>query len=675
MPMERKHSVVKNDDDRRTSNAMLHGNWNDGSGLTEEQLNESIDRILKSSNPNMVSTPVYFDFKKDARTYKFVPTVDPTAVHFAMDGNTIRADSDEARRQDEERHRRYTDLAMAEEAERRPELVEQGVSTRILKNQFNYSERASQTLNHALRERQVITDPPPSITFQNTATQWEIFDAYEEDRINNEKAAAAGKTKKGGKDDDKRGARDVRAADATEEIFSSPALLNALKIMERMVNQNDSHDIIDDYKYWEDESDKFKDDGNLLPLWKFHSDKVRRKAVTCIAWNPQYSDLFAVGYGSYDFLKQGTGMVQCFTLKNAFPTSSQGGAMPAHPEFSFQLDSGVMSLAFHPTQSALLACGLYDGAVCVFDLRQKNSEKKLKPIYMSTVKTGKHTDPVWEIHWSKDEANLHFFSISSDGRVTSWTLSKNELLHSDVMKLTMSAQQQGDQQQQPQQGGEDPESALIGLSGGMCFDFSRDNENVFVIGTEEGIVRRCSKAYNAQYLDTYEGHNMAVYAVRWNNYHPDVFLSCSADWTVKLWKKDSARPLMKFDLQDSVGDVVWSPYSSTVFAAVTTNGKVLVYDLNKNKNEPLCTQGVVKNAKLTRVCFNPVDPILLVGDSRGTVLSLKLSPNLRQMIKVEKGQPDDPATMRQLEIAKLNRLIEITLKDRELLDDAEKPVK
>lgn len=41
-------------------------------------------------------------------------------------------------------------------------------------------------------------------------------------------------------------------------------------------------------------------------------------------------------------------------------------------------------------------------------------------------------------------------------------------------------------------------------------------------------------------------------------------------------------------------------------------------------------QTVVKNAKLTHVVFSRTDPIVFVGDSRGTVLTLKLSPNLRK---------------------------------------------
>jgi dynein intermediate chain 1 len=28
---------------------------------------------------------------------------------------------------------------------------------------------------------------------------------------------------------------------------------------------------------------------------------------------------------------------------------------------------------------------------------------------------------------------------------------------------------------------------------------------------------------------------MTVYSVRWNPFHPRVFLSCSADWSVRLW--------------------------------------------------------------------------------------------------------------------------------------------
>ncbi len=41
-----------------------------------------------------------------------------------------------------------------------------------------------------------------------------------------------------------------------------------------------------------------------------------------------------------------------------------------------------------------------------------------------------------------------------------------------------------------------------------------------------------------------------------------------------------------------------------------------------------------KRTKLTHVCFNPVYPIVIIGDDRGTVICLKLSPNLRKNLTV-----------------------------------------
>ena len=88
---------------------------------------------------------------------------------------------------------------------------------------------------------------------------------------------------------------------------------------------------------------------------------------------------------------------------------------------------------------------------------------------------------------------------------------------------------------------------------------------------------------------------------------------------------------MSFDLGNAVGDVCWSPYSSTVFTAVTSDGKAHVFDLTENKHEALCEQKVVKRARLTHARFNSKDYILIVGDDRGGVNSLKLSPNLRKL--------------------------------------------
>lgn len=118
-------------------------------------------------------------------------------------------------------------------------------------------------------------------------------------------------------------------------------------------------------QYWDDPSDALRpEEGTLLPLWgdkdggAFASPRVKRRAVTALAWSPRYPDLFAAGYGSYDALAPTTGLVCCYSLKS-----------PCRPELAAATASSVVCLEFHPDHSSLLAVGCHDGAILVFDLR------------------------------------------------------------------------------------------------------------------------------------------------------------------------------------------------------------------------------------------------------------------------------------------------------------------
>ena len=66
----------------------------------------------------------------------------------------------------------------------------------------------------------------------------------------------------------------------------------------------------------------------------------------------------------------------------------------------------------------------------------------------------------------------------------------------------------------------------------------QEQGHVVLIGTEEGRMHRCSTALIDEAQMTYTAHTDPVYCVHWNRRHPDVFLSASADWTVKLWLKE-----------------------------------------------------------------------------------------------------------------------------------------
>lgn len=171
-------------------------------------------------------------------------------------------------------------------------------------------------------------------------------------------------------------------------------------------------------------------------------------------------------------------MIACFTLKN-----------PSYPEYVYQTDSGVMSVHFHPQHPSMIAVGLYDGNVLVYNIQKKTDQ----PVFKCQTKGGRHSDPVWQVWWQNDDLddNLNFFSVSSDGRVIRWTLLKNELLYTDVIQLKY-----------------DPvteeEEKLFTLAGGCCFDFHKKTDHLFMVGTEEGKMYKCSKEYSSEHLLTFD---------------------------------------------------------------------------------------------------------------------------------------------------------------------------
>ena len=343
----------------------------DQEDLTQEEKEEMIFKVLNSNNPQAPHNLTKFSFKE--RCFKTEDIVDQLVFHYSVDGNILLQDSEEARDQDEYLDKKkQNDLALLNKInkaikEEGGKIPHDGEAERkkSLRNMFNYQERTSQTSNLAIRERGIKTDPPQTSVFSVETTQWMIFDAYmqgyeDQQRLEAEEAAKL-------RSKDKRPVAIVQVHQ--EDPLYSSSMKRCLKIMERMIVQNADDVIFADYKYYEDNTDDPESGsfGSVLPLWRFTTEKSRRKNVTAMAWNPRYKDMFAVSYGSYDFLKQTTGLICCFTIKN-----------PTWPEYSFTTESGVMCIDFHPQCPALIAAGCYDGTVMVFDIRYKSTNK---PIY------------------------------------------------------------------------------------------------------------------------------------------------------------------------------------------------------------------------------------------------------------------------------------------------------
>ena len=363
---------------------------------------------------------------------------------------------------------------------------------------------------------------------------------------------------------------------------------------------------------------------------------VRGRTVTCMAWNAENTDLLAVGYGRVDFVEDSattaaatnggktelneeemaSGLVLFWSIRN-----------PGYPEKVLHTPYAVTALDFSRRNTTLLGVGFYNGDIAVYDVRREVDWEK--PMESSIGMPDSHSDPVWQVKWlaKGHDRTESLISISTDGNVLQWSLKKG-LLVSLLMQLKRGGAGEG---------------WISRQASGLCFDFTPDEHGTYITGTEEGDIHRCSISYNEQYLDTYEPHSGPVYRLRFSPWWGDIFLSCSADWTMSLFHMRSNSPLLTFHSggEDfSINDISWCPKNSTVFGAVTADAKLQIWDISVSDIDPVINIDTNKDLEDKEV--EVPDPSA-VGPGPGTGSGTRntLTANTRQTYSRAERQGDE----------------------------------
>ena len=321
-------------------------------------------------------------------------------------------------------------------------------------------------------------------------------------------------------------------------------------------------------------------------------DLVQGRSVTAMVWNKINQDILAVGYGKLD------NFVDSAKPGEAVDEEAEGGLVlfwslrnPEYPEKVLRTPKPVTALEFSRLSPMLLAVGLQSGDVSVYDVRREGSDWGV-PLETSsgmTVGTG-HTEAVWQVKWvpkGNDRVET-LVSISSDGRVMQWNIKKG-ISVSCLMKLARSGKN---------------DAWISRQASGLCFDFCPDDTSTYIVGTEEGTIHKCSVSYSEQYLETFPPHHGPVYKVKCSPKWPQVFLSCSSDWSMGLYHTQvTQRPIfnMKAAGEDfAITDVAWCPDNSTVFAAVTQSGKLQIWDLSVSCLDPVVSVDTTGDDKVKK---------------------------------------------------------------------------
>lgn len=371
------------------------------------------------------------------------------------------------------------------------------------------------------------------------------------------------------------------------------------KIVERALGE--SVDIYTDYigGMGEDGLDEKSHQRIALNRWFYDERWSRHRCVTSLDWSPQYPELLLASYNNNeDSPNDPDGVALIWNTKFKKTT----------PESIFHCQSGVMSATFARFHPNLILGGTYSGQIVLWD----NRVQKRTPIQRTPLSASAHTHPVYCVNVVGTQNAHNLISISTDGRLCSWSL---DMLSQPQETLELHRMQ----------------SKPVAVT---CLDFPHSDVNNFVVGSEEGAAySACRHGAKAGIVDTYDGHQgpitgISVNAVQGGIDFSHLFITSSIDWTIKLWSLKDAKPIYSFeDSSDYVLDVAWSPTNPALFATVDCGGRLDLWNLNQDTEVPAASIYVEGSPALNKVSWTPSGLHVTVGDNQGKIWVYDVAEN------------------------------------------------
>ncbi|RKP39209.1 WD40-repeat-containing domain protein [Dimargaris cristalligena] len=374
------------------------------------------------------------------------------------------------------------------------------------------------------------------------------------------------------------------------------------KLVERALNE--TYDFMTDYTISQ-QVDGDQVSGDQIKLYCNFSDErwTKNRSVTDVAWSKKFPELVVSSYNRNPMaMNDPDGIVCVWNLH-----------LRERPEFVFHSQSDILQVRFSDFHPNLVIGGTYSGQILLWDTRAK-----AQPVLKTPLSAVGHTHPVYSLDMVGTQNAHNLVTASTDGVVCSWQL---DILAKpqEILELTPPPPPRTDEVAPTAMGFPEGETAA------------------FWVGTEEGNVYQANRYDRAgskaglNLQDVYRGHTGPVTGL---NFHPlvgpvdytDLFLTCSVDWTVKLWRAKSPNkstaqassgggipssasgmvssssslpasaqttPIHSFEaFDDYIYDVKWSPIHPAIFGTVDGSGHFDVWNLNTDTEVPVLSTPV-----------------------------------------------------------------------------------
>ncbi|KAG5518992.1 hypothetical protein PMAC_002523 [Pneumocystis sp. 'macacae'] len=322
-------------------------------------------------------------------------------------------------------------------------------------------------------------------------------------------------------------------------------------------------------------------ENKVKEVMQFQNEKwTSKKVITDLDWSNHFRELSLASYSkNKGIFSDSEGHVMVWNLY-----------LHDRPEYIFNSQSSVLSARFSPFHSNLIVGGSYNGQILLWDTRATSH-----PVLATPLTGIGHFHPISGVRMVGTSNANNIISMSTDGIICAWTI---DMLTQpqEVLELTT-----------PTSKYDDICSSYI--------EIPESDPTSFLVGTQEGtmyFVNRYDHANAKAGIDSklvYKRHVAPVTSISFHSSKGlldlgDLVLSSSLDWTIKLWKiKPSSSlsvnylndmpnsnfdlPIMEFHCDEIVCDVGWSPVRPGIWASVSGNGSLDIWNLDADIEEPI----------------------------------------------------------------------------------------
>lgn len=412
-------------------------------------------------------------------------------------------------------------------------------------------------------------------------------------------------------------------------IFRHPNFMNAVRVMERIISNNifiqaqkrftgltkqDPCSLDLEFTY------------TLDLLWTHTFERSNGRPVSSFRWNYVNRSILAVGYAALANSEKKDGLVIIWSAKN-----------PAMPSHLYTFESPVSDIDWSRDRPNLLAVGFYDGKINVIDVSSDN----INIVRRSDKATSPSCSPQWQIQWWTGDEQFDYqeqiYTCDHDGHVYCYRYAE-DFQSTTIMRIFRI------------------EGTLPGVSRTAHCNFYDISINrspgalvlrrhptlctIYFVGSNEGCIYKCSTNYLYQHIESFLAHDGPVYSMLFSPFCPKIFLTCGADWCVRIWAEGITEPLITLSTTMAcVRYATWSPVHSTIIVSITNN-EITIWDIRRKTYTSTSVTLSPNPARFVMVDFTSDGNQIVAADVEGVVYVYNLEgmpfpPYNQELVLVE----------------------------------------